>query len=108
MFLKETHEFIGWAGLLYLPEFDKVDIGYRFKKEYWGNGYATEAARAIIDHGFNVLGLDLIIAIALPENKASIRIMEKVGMMFDKRAPYDEVIREAIWYKLDRSAYISR
>ncbi len=91
-----------------MPEFDKVDLGYRLKKEYWGMGYATEASKAIIDHGFNVLNLDLIIAIALPENKASIRIMEKVGMIYDKQAPYDEMIREAIWYKLERRTYNKR
>ena len=105
---KETSEFIGWAGLTYLPEFDKVDVGYRLKKKYWGMGIATEASKAIIDHGFNVLNLDLIIAIALPENKASIRVMEKVGMIYDKQAPYDGMIREAIWYKLERKAYNKR
>ncbi len=106
--LKTTNEFIGWAGLTYLPEFDKVDLGYRFKKKYWSMGFATEASKAIIDHGFNVLNLDLIIAIALPENKASIRIMEKVGMIYDKQAPYDEMIREAIWYKLEKKTYNKR
>ncbi len=99
---KATNEFIGWAGLTYLPEFDKIDIGYRFKKKYWGRGFATEASKAIIDHGFNVLKLDLIIAIAMPENKASIRVMEKAGMIYDKQAPYDEVIQDAIWYKIER------
>ncbi|WP_025743319.1 GNAT family N-acetyltransferase [Aquimarina pacifica] len=102
---KETSKFIGWAGLTYLPEFDKVDIGYRLKKKFWGMGYATEASKAIIDYGFKVLNLDLIIAIALPENKTSIRVMEKIGMVYDKKAPYDEIIQEAIWYKLERETY---
>jgi len=102
---KQTNEFIGWAGLTYLPEFDKVDLGYRFKKKYWGMGFATEASKAIIDHGFNVLNLDLIIAIALPENKASIKVMQKVGMIYDKQAPYDDEFPDAIWYKLEKTAY---
>ena len=102
---KETNEFIGWAGLCYLPEFNQVDLGYRLKKEFWGKGYATEASKAIIEHGFNVLQLDLIIAIALPQNKDSIKVMEKVGMVFDKKAPYDEKIQDATWYKLERTAY---
>ncbi|GAB5400644.1 MAG: GNAT family N-acetyltransferase [Aureisphaera sp.] len=106
--LKETNEFIGWAGLTYLPEFDKVDLGYRFKKEYWGKGYATEASEAILHHGFRVLNLDLIIAIAMPDNKASFKIMEKVGMHFDKQAPYDETIQDAIWYRLDRTDYVEK
>ncbi len=105
---KTTNEFIGWAGLTYLPEFDNVDLGYRLKKKYWGMGFATEASKAIIDHSFNVLNIDLIIAIALPENKASIRVMKKVGMIYDKQAPYNEMIPEAIWYKLERNAYNKR
>ncbi|MEH0153066.1 GNAT family N-acetyltransferase [Limibacter armeniacum] len=105
---KDTSEFIGWVGLTYLQEFDKVDLGYRLKKKYWGMGFATEASKAIIDYGFNILNLDLIIAIALPENKASIRVMEKVGMIYDKQAPYDEMILDAIWYKLDRTTYNKR
>lgn len=102
---KKSKRFIGWAGLLYLPEFDKIDIGYRLNQEFWGKGYATEASKAILEYGFNTLKLDLIIAIALPENKASIRIMQKIGMEFDKIAPYDEEITEAVWYKLSRKSY---
>ncbi|RIA08843.1 RimJ/RimL family protein N-acetyltransferase [Flavobacteriaceae bacterium MAR_2010_72] len=102
---KDTNEFIGWAGLAYLPEFDKVDIGYRLKKKFWGKGFATEASKAIIGHGFNVLKLDEIIAIAMPENEASIRVMEKVGMTFYKQAPYDDIITNAIWYKLSKTDY---
>lgn len=102
---KDTHEFIGWSGLTYLPEFDKVDIGYRFKKKFWGQGFATEASKAILEYGFNTLNLDLIIAIALPENKASTRVMEKIGMEYEKLAPYDEGSPEAVWYKLERLVY---
>ena len=43
-------EFIGWCGLKYLTETNEVDLGYRFKKNFWGNGYATEAARACIKY----------------------------------------------------------
>ena len=49
---KPSGAFVGWAGLCYLPEFDKVDLGYRFKKEFWGKGYATEVSIAILEHGF--------------------------------------------------------
>lgn len=102
---KMTKECIGWAGLLYLPEFDKIDIGYRFHQKHWGKGYATEASKAILEYGFNTLNLDLIIAIAMPDNLASIRVMEKIGMKFDKQAPYDEEIIDAIWYKISKSDY---
>ena len=103
---KSTGAFIGWTGLTYLPEFDKVDLGYRLKKQYWGMGFATEASLALIQYGFDILNLEEIIAIALPENEGSIKVMQKVGMVYDKQAPYDEIIQEAIWYKLEKINYL--
>ena len=82
VYLKETGEFLGWCGLKYLQEKDKVDIGYRLKKSAWGKGYATEAANACLDYGFNVLGLDEIIGSAMKENVASIRDFEKLGLSY--------------------------
>lgn len=78
--LKSTGEIIGWAGLKYIPEEDVTDVGYRFYKKFWGHGYATESAKAFIDHGFNALGLDRIVAHARKENAASLRVLEKCGM----------------------------
>ena len=103
--IKGTDRLIGWAGLKYLPEFDQVDLGYRFMKEHWGKGYATEASLAVLEYGFNELNLDAIIAIAEPEHKASIKIMEKVGMKFQKHAPYIEGEEDAVWYELKKSEY---
>ena len=70
--LKNGMQFVGWAGLAYLPEFDEIDIGYRFLPEYWGLGLATEASHAILNYGFDKLKLRNIIAIAMKENRASI------------------------------------
>lgn len=97
-FLKNKMQFVGWAGLAYLPEFDEIDLGYRFLPAYWGLGIATEASRAILTYGFDQLHLKKIIAIALKENKASIRVMEKIGMKFEKFAPYELGSEDAIWY----------
>lgn len=104
-FLKKDMKFIGWAGLAYLPEFDEIDLGYRFFPEYWGNGYATEAARSILIYGFDVLNLNKIIAIAMKENKASIRVMEKAGMQFYKFAPYDPGGEDVVWYTCDKNLF---
>jgi len=79
---KPDQEFIGWCGLKYVPEREEIDLGYRFKKNSWGKGFATEAAFASLQHGFNQLGLQKIIGRALPENLASIRVLEKCGMTF--------------------------
>lgn len=100
--LKNDKKFVGWAGLAYLPEFDEVDLGYRFLPEYWGAGIATEASQAILTYGFEVLQLKKIIAIAMKENQASIRVMEKIGMQFNKIAPYNSEIKDAVWYWCDQ------
>lgn len=74
--------FLGWCGLKFHPETDEVDLGYRFMKQYWGKGYATESSRASLNYGFNTLKLDRIIAKAMPENKDSLKVMQKLGMTF--------------------------
>jgi RimJ/RimL family protein N-acetyltransferase len=101
-FLKSDMQFVGWAGLLHLPEFDEIDLGYRFFPKYWGIGIATEASRAILDYGFDTLKLEKIIASAMKENKASIRVMEKIGMEFYKYAPYEPGSRNVAWYWCDK------
>lgn len=100
--LKDGMQFVGWAGLAYLPEFDEIDLGYRFLPQYWRLGIATEASQAILTYGFDKLKLKKIIAIAMKENKPSIRVMEKVGMQFDKIAPYELGSEDAIWYSCDQ------
>lgn len=80
-FLKSSGEYIGWCGLKRLPS-GKVDLGYRWHKRYWGKGYATEAAKASLDYGFNTLHLDEIIATAMKPNAASINVMKKLGMTY--------------------------
>ena len=81
--LKENNTFIGWNGLK-LNEEDDIDIGFRFFRKYWGRGYASESAEAVLDYGFNFLKIDLIVGRVAPENKASVRILEKLGMKFKK------------------------
>jgi len=70
-------------------------------KMYWGKGYATEIAKAIIKWGFDNLDIDKIVAIAVPENKASIRVMEKVGMKYKKDYEYKGVT--TVYYVIERS-----
>jgi [ribosomal protein S5]-alanine N-acetyltransferase len=82
--LKETGQLLGWCGLKYHEEEELTDIGYRFKKEFWNKGYATEAGQASIDYGFSVLGLKEIVGHAMPDNEASIRVFKKLGMHYVK------------------------
>lgn len=76
-------EFIGWCGLKTRPERDnEIDLGYRFLKSSWGNGYATEAAYACLKYGFEELGLSRIVGRAMPQNTASLKVLEKIGMNY--------------------------
>ena len=80
--VKPGLEFIGWCGLKNRPERNEIDLGYRFIKEAWGNGYATEAAYACLKYGFEKLHLPRIVGRAMPDNIASLRVLEKCNMQF--------------------------
>jgi RimJ/RimL family protein N-acetyltransferase len=80
--LKTSREVIGLAGLVHLQDGPEIEVGYRFLEAHWGNGYATEAARASIAFGFGELGLERIVAVTLPDNLASRRVLEKCGLAF--------------------------
>jgi RimJ/RimL family protein N-acetyltransferase len=80
--LRETDEVIGVTGLGHLADGPEIEVGYRFLREHWGNGYATEAARASIEFGLDELGLEQLAAVTLPTNNASRRVMERCGMVF--------------------------
>lgn len=82
--LKSNHQFIGFAGLKYLEDIKEVDLGYRFMKKYWGQGIATEAAKACVQYGFEELNLKRLLAFLLPENLASVRVLEKLNFQYDK------------------------
>lgn len=93
--LKETNEVMGWCGLKQNPEF--IDLGYRLIGRYRGNGYATEAAKASLDYGFNQLQMTEIIAKAKKENTASINVMKKIGMLYWKQEMYNGF--DTVFYK---------
>ena len=90
--------FVGVAGLKWLPELDEVDIGYGLLPRYWRRGLATEAARAAIDYGFRTLGLSRIIGLVDPPHLASIRVLEKCGLVYEQVVEYrgQEVLQYAI------------
>jgi RimJ/RimL family protein N-acetyltransferase len=82
---KTTGELVGTVILKQLPDgagqsTGDWEVGWHLKRSAWGNGYATEAGRALLEYGFNELHLPVIFAIAYPENLASIRVMERLGM----------------------------
>ena len=75
---------IGMCGLLKRDTLPDVDIGFAFLPRYRSQGYAVESAAAVLDHGRRLLGLRRIVAIANDDNAGSIRVLEKIGMRFDR------------------------
>ncbi len=81
---KSLGKFVGWCGLWRLKETGEIEVGYAVAKEFWGKGYATEAALKFLDYAFEKLEPEKIVAVARPKNAASRRVMEKLGMDFVK------------------------
>jgi ribosomal-protein-alanine N-acetyltransferase len=82
--LKLTGEAIGWCGIKFDVDADCYDLGYRFFKKHWGQGYATESAKAILDWGHNSRNLDFIVGKADVRNAGSVHVLEKLGMKFER------------------------
>jgi RimJ/RimL family protein N-acetyltransferase len=95
---------IGFTGLSwpdFLPEvLPAVEIGWRFSQASWGNGYAGEAATAALSFGVDALGITDIVSICQIENRASARIMQKLGMIFDRKTLDPTCGREIEVYRL--------
>src|SRR5579864_4688174 len=91
--LRSTGEFIGRCGLS-LEEFDGVsdwELGWTLARAHWGQGYATEAAAAAMNHSFNKLGLQRLISLIRPGNFASIRVAERLGMTYQRMVDWKGV-----------------
>lgn len=79
--LRETGELIGFCGLKRMCNY--IDFGWRYAKRVWNNGYATEAAAAVLDYGVYTLKLSDIVSESAIENVGSVRVIEKIGMQFE-------------------------
>jgi len=109
---KETGDFIGQAGLFHIGYYDAqpdIEIAYRLHKKFWGKGYATELAKALIQWGFQNLSVNKLIAAAEPENIASQKVLKKAGLDYTGKIKwYDgrELFGYAI-YKADSIELVS-
>ena len=113
--IRGSGSFAGFVGLQ-TPPFEApftpcVEIGWRLAPETWGKGYATEAALAVIHHGFTTLGLQEILSWTVPANVRSQRVMAKLGMTHDPRDDFDHPLlseghplRRHVLYRLRRPA----
>ena len=89
---KESGRFIGRCGLLpwTIEEHPEVEVAYTIARDYWGQGLATEAAQSTIQYGFEKLNLARLVSLIEPENIASQRVAEKIGMTFERRVDEGE------------------
>jgi [ribosomal protein S5]-alanine N-acetyltransferase len=82
---RESGAYLGDAGIMSFRDTGELELGYRLARDAWGRGLGTEVARAWLQHGLATLGLPRIIAFSHPDNAASIRVMQKVGMRLDRK-----------------------
>jgi RimJ/RimL family protein N-acetyltransferase len=93
---KPDRRVIGYCGLTRFDDIggqSEIEIGYRLVREFWGRGLATEAARAVRDYAFGVLGLQRLVSIIDPHNGASLRVAEKTGLRYEKDVIFRENLR---------------
>lgn len=86
--LKDGEVPIGMCGLLKREVLDDVDVGFAFLPQFWSQGYAFESAAAVVAHGKRVFGLERIVGLVKPDNQGSIRVLEKMGMKFEKMVKF--------------------
>lgn len=103
MIWKPTGEMIGSAGLQPLDGTDEIEVGYSLIKKFWRQGIGTEAARAWLDHGFRKARLDRIVAVAHTGNTGSRRIMEKLGMRYEKTEVHYDA--ECAFYAISKADF---
>ncbi len=99
---RTSREVVGAGLLKHLDRGREVEVGYHLARRVWGWGYATEIARGLVAHGFDRLGLDRIVGVAYPENRASCRVLEKAGLIYQGRRRYYG--RDLEYYAIERSA----
>jgi RimJ/RimL family protein N-acetyltransferase len=119
--IKDTREFIGFVGLNHppfeIPNFKPkglpiVEIGWRLSSNHWGQGYATEAAKAVLDYAFTELNLCEIISFTVPANTKSRHVMEKIGLHHSEADDFDHPkleenspLKRHVLYRLMRDNY---
>jgi len=110
---KSSGKLIGFIGIQPVPweaHFTPaVEIGWRLGSEWWGKGYATEGAKAVLKFGFETIGLKEVVSFAVPENVRSMRVMERIGMRRDvkedfahPKLPRDHKLSKHVLYRIQK------
>lgn len=97
---KQSQRLIGFCGLKYLSDIDEVDLGYRLLPEFWGKGLASEASKAVLAHGREVLNQRNIIGLVDPENRASAHVLQKLDFIYEGRSRLSGIPQALDLYRL--------
>lgn len=95
---------VGHAGLNFVPEFGETEVLWSLHPDVWGQGLATEAARAALDFGFRTRELDLIFAVTRPDNLASQAVMKRLGLIYRRDVVYRDV--DSVWFDIDSRGWL--
>jgi RimJ/RimL family protein N-acetyltransferase len=113
---KDTNEFIGFIGLL-IADFKAhftpaTEIGWRLSSNHWGQGFATEGAKAVLDYAFRELKIPEIVSFTAAGNAKSIRVMQKIGLQHNEADDFDppklvdeSPLKRHVLYRLSREKY---
>jgi RimJ/RimL family protein N-acetyltransferase len=102
---RETSMFIGVIGFAAPEGWPGFELAWTLVRRWWGHGYATEGARAALDYAFTVWKKDRVISLIYPENRASIRVAERIGE--SQQGYVDHYGREMMCYGIDRKNYVT-
>jgi ribosomal-protein-alanine N-acetyltransferase len=94
---------MGWCGIWYTSWIGGYELGYRYLPEFWGKGYATEAALAVVKEGFSVYPLNTLLAVTAKANRRSQRVLEKVGFTLEGEIYEEAVGANVLKYSLRRN-----
>ncbi|QQS32394.1 MAG: GNAT family N-acetyltransferase [Acidobacteriota bacterium] len=103
MGLKQTGELIGSSGLQPLEDTGEIEVGYNLAEKFWRQGYGYEAAMGWLGYGFDVMGLERIVAVCHPDNTGSYKIMEKCGMRYEKTEWHYG--QDCLYYAVERAEF---
>ncbi|MBW1897859.1 MAG: GNAT family N-acetyltransferase [Deltaproteobacteria bacterium] len=105
VYRKDESLYIGWCGVTYSKFLDHIELGYRYCRDSWSRGYATEAGRAVLSETYRVTDIDKILACVHPENISSIRVLEKLGFHLSHTKFSNPIKREMPVFGIDRAAF---
>lgn len=97
---KQGQQLIGFSGLKYLEDIREVDLAYTLHPDFWGKGIATEVADACLSYATENLKIERVIGLTTPNNLASIRVLTKIGLLYEKNRLYwGEEYQQFAWSK---------